>query len=198
MELKKRVLKQVTEFLNSKYLTISNVSFFMQQIRLLLEINNTKKEYNVANHYCNWLFHKELNRSNSPIIIAEISNSFENFNSKNELIKNISETLSLKTLVTELKEILWNNLEQKLLIKSHTIYLDEFWLVFIRIILSQISNRPLLLKKDKVVLNKYRFSIYGVQIVVKDEKIFLEILSEELENKDKRMFSEIILYKNEI
>lgn len=80
----------------------------MQSVRVLLEIDNSKNKYKITNLYCNWLLHKELDNSNlPPIIIQNIAYSFNSFSSKIDLIKQISEAISLKTLIIELKEILW-------------------------------------------------------------------------------------------
>ena len=193
---KDTVVKQILEFLKSKYLSIVNVCFFMQQIRLLLEINNLKNKYKITNHYCNWLLHKELDKSSSPQIMAEISDSLRNFKTKNELIKNISNTLSLKKLVTEINEILWLNIEEKKVLVNSLIYNNEYWLCFIRIIMSQISYRPLLLKSGNNTIEDLKFSIYGIQIVNgKNNQLYIELLSTELNEKNKKILFEIVLYE---
>lgn len=195
MVLKDKILSQILSFLSSEKLSISNVCFFMQQIRLLLEINYNKDEYIISKHYCNWLLHKNLARSNSPEIIDEISNLFQTFKTNNELVKNISKTLSLKKLVEELNEILWLNIQDKKAL-ANIIGNQDYWIYFIRIILSQISYRPLLLKKTNIDIGNYGFSIYGIQIVNgKNNQLYIELLSKELENKKKKIRSEIILYK---
>jgi hypothetical protein len=80
LSLQQNILNQIEQTIDKDYLTISNVCYFMSSIRILLEIDNNK--YKITNHYCNWLLHKELDRANSPEIIQNIADSFQNFSSK--------------------------------------------------------------------------------------------------------------------
>src|SRR5690606_8269670 len=193
MSLKENVVEYIEQFIKSEYLSIANVCFFMQQIRILNEINQTQNNYIITNHYCNWLLHKELNRSNSPIIMEQISQSLKTFNSKIDLIKKISDSLSLIKLVTELKEILWINLSEKKILINSQIENDDYWLKFVGIILNQISFRPLLVRNNHISIDNLEFSIYGIQIAPENEKYNIEILSHELESRNKRILINILL-----
>jgi hypothetical protein len=197
--MKEKIIKQIVQFLESEHLTVMNVCFFMQQIRILIEIAENKKKYSIANHYCNWLLHSKLDRSNSPVIIDDISESLLNVSTKNELIKNINNVLSLKKLVTEIKEILWENIENKKTLTNSNIYfLDDYWVIFLKILLNQILFRPLLLPNNNTIaLEKYRFNVKGIHFVTAKDKVFLEVLSNELNEKDKKILIEIVLFKDD-
>src|SRR5690606_17804453 len=110
---------------------------FMQSIRVLIEIDGNKSKYETTNLYCNWILHKELDKGNSPSkIIQEIATSFENFDSKNDLIKKINNAISLKKLIVELKRILWINIQDK--VKVSRMDYEDYWLKFIHILLGQL------------------------------------------------------------
>src|SRR5690606_32500433 len=120
------------------------------------------------NLYCNWILHKELDRGNNPSdIIEEIAFAFQNFRSKNDLIKKINDAISLKKLVTELKEILWTNVSDK--VKVSRMDYEDYWINFIQILLSQLLFRPIKLKTNSIDLNDFQFTIYGLQIVTEKE-----------------------------
>src|SRR5690606_39197975 len=184
---------QIEEFITTEYLSISNVCFFMQSIRILLEIDQCKLKYKLTSHYCNWLLHKELDQSSSPLIIKEITASFDDFSSKNDLIRKITEALSVNNLVEELKEILWTKIENKVLVSNKDF--EGYWLNFITIILNQIVLRPLKLKQKHRQINNFNFTIYGIQLIHENKKICVEILSKELEEKNKRLISDFAFFK---
>lgn len=193
MELRKIVLIQIEQFLIDKNLSISDVCFFMQSIRLLIEIDKKCSKYEITNHYCNWILHKELDRSNSQFIINKIAQSFESFTSKNDLIKKISLAISIQKLVLEIKEILWLNIKNKNSVNN--IDYDEYWINLASIIINQIKFRPLKLK-NIISVDILNCSLYGIQIVPVKEKLCLELLSKELEEKEKRFIIDIALFKN--
>lgn len=195
MTLRENTLKQLEQVISKEYLSISNVCFFMQSVRILLEIDDCNNKYKYTFHYCNWLLHKELYRSSSPIIIDEITKSFSDFSSKNDLIKKITEALSVKKLVEELKEILWTKIENKKLVSKMDF--EEYWLNFITIILNQIILRPLKLEKKStpIKIEKFDFTVYGIQLDYEKESICVEILSKELEQKNKRILADIALFR---
>lgn len=193
MKLRQNILEQIEQSLDRDYLSISNVCYIMQTIRTLIEIDNCQTKYKITSHYCNWLLHKELDRAISPVIIQNIADSFQNFSSKNDLIKKINNSISLKKLIEEIKEILWVNLTNKIIISK--IDYDEYWIKFIQLILSQIIFRPIKLKKKHIIIDRFEFSIYGLQIVSSKNKYKIELLSKELEEKDKRMIIEIALFR---
>jgi hypothetical protein len=197
VELKDKTLKDIEGFFEKKSSSIESICFFMQKIRLLLEIDNTKEKYKILNHYCNWLFHKNLDRGISPFIIEEISASFENAKSNNDCIKKISNALSVKKLVVELKETLYKNIGFKY---DYIFEHDEFWINFITIVLNELKSRPLLLNERKLIKNKqiegfgFDFSVYGIQLTHQKSKIVIEILSEELDNQKKHIYIDFALY----
>jgi hypothetical protein len=193
MELRKKTLEQIEQFIACEYITITNVCFFMQSVRVLIEIDGNKSKYEATILYCNWILHKELNQGNSPSkIIQEIANSFENFNSKNDLIKKINKAISLKKLIDELKEILWINIPDK--VKVSRMDYEDYWLKFIQILLSQLLFRPIKLEKKNIILNDFQFTIYGLQLVSEKEHYNIELLSKELESKNKRLIIDIALF----
>ena len=193
MPLRENILEQVEQLIATQYLSISNVCFFMQSIRILLEIDQCGAKYKFTSHYCNWLLHKELDRSSSPVIIEEITKSINDFNSKNDLIKKITESLSIKKLVLELKEILWTKIENKVLVSKMDF--EDYWLNFITILLNQIVLRPLKLKETHIQIEKFDFSVYGIQLVHENEKVCVELLSRELEQKNKRMMADVAFFR---
>ena len=193
MELRNKTLEQIEQFLASEYLSIANVCFFMQSIRLLLEIDSSKSKFKITNHYCNWLLHKDLNRSNSPVIVREIAESFQKSTTKNDLIKKVNDAISIKKLVVELKEILWTSLPNKVSL-SRTDH-EDYWLSFLQIILSQLLFRPIKLEND-ISLKDFQFSIYGLQIVADNEHYNVELLSKELDRKNKRFIIDIALFRD--
>lgn len=194
MELRKIVLSQIEQFLISKYLSISSVCFFLQSIRVLIEIDQKRSKYEITSHYCNWILHKELDRSNSQSIIKEIAQSFESFSSKNDLIEKISLAISIQKLVLEIKEILWLKVVNKNSVNE--IDNDEYWKSFVIIVLNQITFRPLKLK-EIITIDNLKFSMYGIRIVPVKEKLCLELLSKELEEKEKRIIIDIALFTNQ-
>lgn len=195
MHLREKIVTQIEQFITSEYFSISNVCFFMQSIRILLEIDECSTKYYITQHYCNWLLHKELDKSNSPVIIEEITNSLNNFNSKNDLVNKLTEALSVKKLVEELKEILWTKLENKILVSKFDF--ETKWINIITILLNQIVLRPIKLKSKQPHINieEFDFTVYGIQLVHSNEKVCIEILSKELEHKNKRMLADIALFK---
>ncbi|WP_415060519.1 hypothetical protein [Flavobacterium sp.] len=194
MQLRNSLIEQIEQFLDDRILSIASVCFFMQSIRILLEIDQSSAKYKITSHYCNWLLHKELKRSNSPQIIQEIADSFETYISKNDLIKGISDAISLKKLIIELQEILWINVRNKKIVSQMDF--EEYWLGFLQIILNQLKYRPLKLKANNINLDGLQFSIYGLQIVV-GEHYNIELLSKELELKNKRFLVDIALFPEE-
>lgn len=193
LQLRQVILSQIEQTLKKERLSIADVCYFMQSVRLLIEIDGTKTKYKTTNHYCNWLLHKELNRSNSPVIIQEVVNSFQCFTSENDLIKRINQAISLKNLITELKEILWLNMSDKVTV-SKTDY-EEFWLSFIHKLLTQLLFRPLKVNKQDINLGIINLSVYGIQIADFKNDFKIELLSKELEKKDKRFLIEIALFQ---
>lgn len=193
MQLRQNIISQIEQFLATEYLSIANVCFFMQSIRLLIEIDQCHLKYKTVSHYCNWLLHKELDRSKSPIIIKEIADSFTNFSSKKDLIKRINNSISLTNLVVELKEILWVKMRSKDIVSKMDF--EDYWLKFIAIILNQIMLRPLKLKDENISVGNFNFTIYGIQIVLEKENYCIELLSPELKEKDKKMIIDIAFFK---
>ena len=194
MELRQKVLEQIEQFIVCDYLSIANVCFFMQSVRVLIEIDKNKSKYEITSLYCNWILHKELDQGNAPSnIIQEIANSFQNFSSKNDLIKKINNAISLKKLIVELKEILWINISDK--VKMSRMDYEDYWLKFIQILLSQLLFRPIKLKTNNISLNDFQFTIYGFQVVTEKEHYNIELLSKELETKNKRFIINIALFR---
>jgi len=168
--------------------------FFYAVCKSINRIDGNKSKYKITNLYCNWILHKELDQGNTPSeIIQEIANSFENFNSKNDLIKKINNSISLKKLIVELKEILWINVPDK--VKVSRMDFEDYWLKFIQILLSQLLFRPIKLKKKNIDLNDFKFSIYGLQLVSEKRHYNIELLSKELESKNKRFIIDIALFR---
>lgn len=191
MDLREKTLKDIEGFFEKKSSSIENICFFMQKLRLLLEIDNSKSKYKILNHYCNWLFHKHLDRNTSEII-NNIGNCFENFNSEFDLLNKVNSSISVEQLVIEIKEILYKNkigFEYDNFIEN-----NDFWKAFIQNIFFELRNRPVLLEKNKNVKDKkienfeVDFSIYGIQIVSINNEVAIEILSKELEIMDKNLY----------
>jgi hypothetical protein len=198
MELKEKTLKDIEGFFEKKSSSIESICFFMQKIRLLLEIDNTKGNYKVLNHYSNWLLHKNLDKGISLDIIEEIGASFENANSKNNFIKIINEALSVKKLIVELKEVLYKSIGFKY---DNFIENDDFWINFIAIVINEIKLRPIYLTKKQEIISKEikgfesNFSIYGLQLNDNKDKIVIEILSKELEHQNKKIYIDFAIFK---
>ena len=193
MVLRINLINQIEEFLRSRNLSLANVCLLMQSIRVLLEVDQNSNKYPVTKHYCNWLLHKELDKSNSPLIIQEIADSFQLYSSKNNLIKRINDAVSMKKLITELKTILWTNMPDKKIVSQMDF--EEYWIKFLQITLSQIRYRPLKLKSANVHLDGFDFSIYGIQIVTEKDHFDIELLSKELELKGKRILISMALFE---
>ena len=198
MELREKTLKDIESFFEKKSASIESICFFMQKLRLLLEIDNSKRNYKILNHYCNWLFHKNIDRNTSEII-NNIGASFENFDSKFDLINKISTSISVKELIVQIKEILYKT--QTGFKYDSFIENDDFWISFIQNIFHELANRPILLEKNiKVKAKKIEnfdvdFSINGIQLVSIKNKICIEILSNELETKNKNLYIDFIITK---
>ena len=192
-QLRDKIIDQLEQFLSSENFSIAIVCFFMQSIRVLLEIDELNSKYPVTNHYCNWLLHKELDRKKSPYIIKEIAQSFKDYNSKNDLIRKINNSIELKKLISELKDILWTTIPDKL--KVSKIDFEDYWKKFIQVILNQILYRPIKLKKDHIEIDGFDLTIYGFQIVAEKGNYNIELLSKELERKEKRIIIDIALFR---
>lgn len=195
MVLRQNVLKQIEQFISTEYLSIANVCFFMQSIRILLEIDDSKSKYKITSHYCNWMLHKELDRSSSPLIIKEITRAFNCFTSERDLTEKVTNALSVQKLVQELKEILWVNVENKILVSKMDF--ESYWLNFITILLNQIVYRPLKLNNKNILLDNRKFSVYGIQLINKNEAVWIEILSTELNMKDTKMMIKVVLFRRQ-
>lgn len=197
MKLRENIIEQIEQSLVWEKLSIPHLCYIMQSIRILIEIDDCKSKYPITTLYCNWLLHKELDRTNLPsTIIQNIANSFQNFNSKNELIKKINEAISLKKLIVEIKEILWGNINNKVIVSK--IDFDEYWIRYIQLILSQILFRPIKLKQDKneIPVNDFDLSIYGLQIIPLKDSYNIELLSKKLELEKKQLIIDIVLFRN--
>ena len=127
-------------------------------------------------------------------IVENISNSFENINSKNDLINKISNCLSIKDLVIQLKEIIYLNIGFKY---DNIIENDDFWIKFVEILLNEISYRPVLIKNKSIEIVSFQtsFSIYAIQFVQISDKIVVEVLSKELNDKQKNLYFDFIIMK---
>jgi hypothetical protein len=195
-ELREKTIKDIEGFFEKKSSSIECVCFFMHKIRLLLEIDNSKGKYKILNHYCNWLFHKNLDKGLSPEIIDEISASFENFQTKNDFIKKVNNSLSIIKFVVELKEVLYLNIDFKY---EYVFVSDDFWVKFTEIILNEIKNRPIILMNKKEIMSKkindFDFSIYGIQLSTQKGKIVIEVLSNDLANLNKQMYIDFEILK---
>lgn len=196
MDLREKTLKDIEGFFKKKSSSIESICFFMQKLRLLLEIDDDKRTYKIVNHYCNWLFHKKLDRNTSEII-ENIGECFECFENKNELIMKISSTISIKKLIIEIKEILHKN---KIGLKyNEIIENDNFWISFTQNIFYEIKNRPIIFENKKNITSRkidnfnVDFSVYGIQLFEINNKIVIEILSNELEDKSKNFYVQFIL-----
>lgn len=195
--LREKTLKDIEIFFQKKSSSIESICFFMQKIRLLLEIDNVKGNYKITNHYCNWLFHKHLDRNTSEII-ENIGVCFENFDNRFDLINKISSSISVKELIIQIKEILYKN---KIGFEySEFIENDDFWISFIQNIFNELKNRPVLIDKrkiKKIQIDNFieEFSIYGIQLIEIKNTIGIEILSEELETKNKNLYIDFIITK---
>ena len=197
MNLRKNIIKQIEQSLVREKISIPNVCYIMQSIRILIEIDDSKSKYPVTTLYCNWLVHKELDRTNlPPTIIQNIANSFQTFHSKNDLIKKINEAISLKKLIIEIKEILWKNISNKLIVSK--IDYDEYWIKYIQLILSQVLFRPIKLKEDKteILVDGFNLSIYGLQIVPLNNNYNIELLSKKLMENKKQLIIDIALFRD--
>ena len=196
MELRAKILDHIESFFEKQSSSIESVSFFLQNIRLLLEIDNLKENYKIVNHYCNWIFHKDLDKGLSSSIIKEIVNSFENAQSKNDCIKRINLALSVKKLILEFKELLNKNIGFK---HDGFIENDGFWIKFITILCNEIKFRPILFtlkhKKQDQEISCFDFSIYGIQLNHNKNKIVIEVLSTELENQNKKFYIDFTIFR---
>ena len=200
MELKQKTLNDIESFFDKNSLSIENISFFMIKVRLLLEMEDQKNRYKILNHYCNWFLHKSLDRGLSPVIINEISSLFSKRLKKNDFVVGINEILSIKKLVVELKEVLYLNICFKY---QYTFENDQFWIIFFKIFLIELKQKPLLLMKKSVVEHQvieeidFSFSVFGIQLTDYKDKIFVEILSKEFEAKNKHFYIEFAIFKHE-
>ena len=123
----------------------------------------------------------------------------KHFDSKFDLINKISTSISVKELIVQIKEILYKiqiGFKYDSFIEN-----DKFWASFIQNIFHELANRPILLEKNKNVKAKkienfnIDFSIYGIQLVGIKDKICIEILSNELETKNKNLYIDFIITK---
>ena len=197
MNLRKNIIEQMEQSLVWEKISIPNVCYIMQSIRILIEIDDCKSKYPITTLYCNWLLHKELDRTNLPsTIIQNIANSFQNFHSKNDLIKKINEAISLKKLIVEIKEILWKNINNKVIVSK--IDFEEYWIKYIQLILSQVLFRPIKLKEDKteILVEGFNLTIYGLQIVPLNDNYNIELLSKKLMENKKQLIIDIALFRD--
>ena len=197
MNLRKNIIEQIEQNLEWNKLSIPNLCYVMQSIRILIEIDNSKAKYPITTLYCNWLLHKELDRTNLPLtIIQNIAVSFQKFHSKNDLIKKINEAISLKKLIIEIKEILWKNLNNKVVVSK--IDFEEYWIKYIQLILSQVLFRPIKLiqDKDEISVKGFDLSIYGLQIIPLNDNYNIELLSKKLETNKKQLIIDIALFRD--
>jgi len=192
--LRSKIISEIEQFLVKENFTVEAVCFFMQSIRILLEIDNSKDKYPITEHYCNWLLHKELNRKRSPKIIEEIATSLKVSNSKIEIINKIGKAIELQKLVSEIQEILWAKASDKMKIRDFDF--ETNWLKFIQVIISQVIYRPIKLNKSHIDISAFQITIYGFQIVTQKDKYCVELLSRELEKKDKRIIIDIAIFRD--
>ncbi|MBN2869198.1 MAG: hypothetical protein JXK08_11025 [Flavobacteriaceae bacterium] len=190
MKLKDKIIENIDKSLDSKSLSRLDVFYFLQQIRLLIEIDSLSKKYPLICFYCNWQVHKSI--SKNPIrnnIINDIIDAFENINSHYDFVKKVNQSLSVKDFITQLKEILYKySFADK---HSSLIENDEFWKNFITIMLNEIVLRPVRLSSKGITIKDFNqsFSISGFQLINHNNKIVIEILSQEL--KDKKLLFEL-------
>ncbi len=186
--MKGKILNDLDNFFKLGHMSRQSVTFFIVQIRLLLEVTNSKNKFKLVNFYCNWFLHKNLNKSKVPEIVKRIANSFDTSNSKNELIFNLNQSISSRLFIIELKELL---LENK--ITNSNIGDDEYMFNILEIILNEIKNRPLLLENKNIVIDAFEFSVFGIMLTNHNDKIVMEILSKELKKRNKRMLFDFVI-----
>jgi len=192
--LRSKIISEIEQFLVKENFSVEAVCFFMQSIRVLLEIDNTKENYPITEHYCNWLLHKELDRKRSPKIIQEIALSFKESNSKIEIINKVGKAIELQKLISELQDILWKNIADKMKVRNFDF--ESNWLKFIQVIFNQIIFRPIKLKKSHIDISGFDITIYGFQIVIEKGKYCMELLSNELNKKDRRIIIDIAIFRD--
>ena len=196
--IKQNQFELIEEFLKNPVFKIEYVSFFLINIRVLIESKKLKQKYPHINLYCNWLLHSELDREIVPTLVEDISKSFQNFSTENELNIRITEILSIKEFVIQLKDLLWKAIINEEIDYQYNIDDDDFWFSFVSILLTYITDRPLLLKNQKVfkLVENLDVTIYGIQLKSYQNKIMVEILSKELQDNDKYLYIELGLRKS--
>lgn len=74
---------------------------------------------------------------------------------------------------------------------------ESYWLNFITILLNQIVYRPLRLNNKNIQLDNRKFSIYGLQLINKNEAVWIEVLSTELNMKNTKLMIKVVLFRRQ-
>ena len=168
----------------------------MVQLRILIELNNQSKTYPITFHYCNWLLHPSLNRRLAPEMVKRINKALDESANVNAFLKEISEILSVKRLINEIQDLIVVTAKnKKAFLFGEQIISDEYWLNFLKILLNELIHRPLILNSKEPLQNNFGFDIYGLQLVSAKEKIVVELMSNELEKRNKQIFVDLVIMK---
>lgn len=196
MTLRKITLDRIEEYLNAETLSIAKVCYFMQQIRILFEIDQDWKKYPIARLYCDWLLHSELNRNNTGFeIVEKLADIFSTIRDSNQLIKEVSKSISIQELITQLRDILWSKIEDKNKLAKYDF--EDQWLDFIRLLLNQLLFRPIRTKNKNYHLFTDKIQFTGLQIISYNNFYNIEILSDKLTQEDKRLLFKLTLWRDQ-
>ncbi|MFZ7319743.1 hypothetical protein [Comamonas jiangduensis] len=163
-----------------------DVAYLFINIRFLLEEKNSKYKLPTLNLYCNWLVHRELDRSSRELIDKLNIKIIEHFNTKKDFNLMVSEVLGVDRLCEEIKTILpfLQNLS-----KSNRID----WIKLFSTLFSELIDKPIKYKELSVVAQlNYPNDIYGIKLIRHEGRICWELLSPSLESLNSRIIGPLV------
>ncbi|NIF82262.1 hypothetical protein F3J24_01885 [Comamonas sp. Tr-654] len=163
-----------------------DVVYLFIKIRSLLEEKNSKGELPTLNLYCNWLVHRELDRSSRHLIDRLNNKIIEHMDTERNFNSMVSEVLGVDRLREEVEKIL--PFLQDLSKSKPIDWIKLFSTLFVELI-----DKPIKLKEyNSVKQLNYPNDIYGIKLVEHDGCICWELLSPSLENKNSRIIGPLI------
>lgn len=149
-------IDEISELLKKNYLSVSDINFFMSNVRIYMEENKISEQYKHLNLYCNWCFHSKLSQSMVGFRILEMCSSIFEKNkydrSANLIISSISDALSTNKLKSE-GSCLLKSMNLSPLIFEVPIIWNGFLGTLMRIIL----NRPITFPSYRSIQNNPKY-----------------------------------------
>jgi len=164
-----------------------DVVYLFIKLRTFLEEQNLKTKLFTLNLYCNWLVHRELDKS-SHKLINELRNKVkEHMNNGNDINFSVSHVLGVDRLSEEIQRA-FSSCSATLSEEQQIDWRQLFTTLFIELIDKPLTCKNLRLDNQLTYPNDF----YGIKLVEHEGQICWELLSQSLEKKNSRIIGPLI------